>query len=218
MFLLEHLVVRQQRVRDFAAALSDPRVCASNSAFTANLVLVFKRMLLAVTGALSHRPSELPEMNENTPERQLQKFVGIVKKVAPWWQWGAPDELLSADDVPADAKCTFNGKRDEYPRQPWYFCYTCGLLDHKGMCSTCVVTCHRNHDTFNKVSGFDCDCGADGFNDGSKHSCTCRHARTEEENKRIATLGLPQASSSAAAQQAQQAQQNVVAPQTTNVT
>ena len=111
-FLLEHLVVRQQRVRDFAAVLSDPRVCASNSAFTANLVLVFKRMLLAVTGALSHRPSELPEMNENTPERQLQKFVGIVKKVAPWWQWGAPDELLSADDVPADAKCTFNGKRD----------------------------------------------------------------------------------------------------------
>lgn len=38
-------------------------------------------------------------------------------------------------------------------------CYTCGLSGNEGVCSVCVKTCHKGHETaFVKISSFFCDC------------------------------------------------------------
>lgn len=55
--------------------------------------------------------------------------------------------------------CTFAKTKRNYQNQPWYMCYTCGLAGNEGICSVCVKTCHKGHETaFVKISSFFCDC------------------------------------------------------------
>lgn len=58
--------------------------------------------------------------------------------------------------------CTFTQTGDSnYADQPWYHCYTCGLVDHEGCCAVCARVCHAGHDVvFSRKSRFFCDCGA----------------------------------------------------------
>ena len=41
-----------------------------------------------------------------------------------------------------------------------YNCYTCKMMDTRGVCSVCAVNCHRGHDlSYSKRGSFFCDCG-----------------------------------------------------------
>jgi len=59
---------------------------------------------------------------------------------------------------PAKSHCTFVAGKTFL--QKWYHCVTCGLIEEKGICLTCVRSCHNGHDiTVGKTSYFSCCCG-----------------------------------------------------------
>lgn len=76
-------------------------------------------------------------------------------------QYIAVDPLKNAID---NNICTYSVTGDEFVRQKWYFCYTCGLVDSEGCCEVCAKICHKGHHLSepNPESQFFCDCGASG--------------------------------------------------------
>lgn len=60
--------------------------------------------------------------------------------------------------------CTLSVTGNEHEHQPWFECRTCGLdssHSNKGMCGSCVTTCHAGHDVMQRwvqTKSF-CDCG-----------------------------------------------------------
>jgi len=55
--------------------------------------------------------------------------------------------------------CTREVTGQAYFVQPWYECFTCGLVDNNGLCANCRFGCHNGHDVrFRQVSPFFCDC------------------------------------------------------------
>eukprot|EP00873_Tetraselmis_striata_P017398 jgi/Tetstr1/437662/TSEL_026329.t1 len=58
--------------------------------------------------------------------------------------------------------CSYTRSGESFVEQHWYFCYTCGLTESKGCCSSCAIICHDGHDVvYSGKSRFFCDCGAD---------------------------------------------------------
>ena len=73
--------------------------------------------------------------------------------------------------------CTYDASGNRFVDQHWYFCYTCGLTNAKGMCSVCARVCHADHDiVYSRKSRFFCDCGAGG---ASVPRCMCRRQTTD---------------------------------------
>ena len=73
--------------------------------------------------------------------------------------------------------CTYDASGNRFVDQHWYFCYTCGLTNAKGMCSVCARVCHAGHDiVYSRKSRFFCDCGAGG---ASVPRCMCRRQTTD---------------------------------------
>ncbi|KAK9823520.1 hypothetical protein WJX72_003359 [[Myrmecia] bisecta] len=60
--------------------------------------------------------------------------------------------------------CTYiNAGPNDYVKQDWYFCRTCGQdgQDNKGFCTVCAKHCHAGHDIVHRArSPCYCDCGA----------------------------------------------------------
>lgn len=57
--------------------------------------------------------------------------------------------------------CTYTTSGENFVEQHWYSCYTCGLVDSKGCCTSCMRVCHAGHDVvYSGKSRFFCDCGA----------------------------------------------------------
>eukprot|EP01105_Mastigella_eilhardi_P001440 TRINITY_DN1173_c0_g1_i1.p1 TRINITY_DN1173_c0_g1~~TRINITY_DN1173_c0_g1_i1.p1 ORF type:complete len:2168 (+),score=563.64 TRINITY_DN1173_c0_g1_i1:2610-9113(+) len=76
--------------------------------------------------------------------------------------------------------CTYVQTGKNFSEQPWYFCYTCGLVTSEGCCSTCVKVCHKGHDVaYARFSKFYCDCGAG--------HCKCQCLAPRERKKVPAT-------------------------------
>lgn len=42
-------------------------------------------------------------------------------------------------------ECTYHVTGPTYTWQPWYNCFTCGLLGDAGVCASCAYTCHAGH-------------------------------------------------------------------------
>jgi ubiquitin len=64
--------------------------------------------------------------------------------------------------------CTYSVTKNNYARQYWLQCRTCGLVGQRGCCASCAKVCHAGHDVFGKVwaEQFYCDCAESG-------SCKC---------------------------------------------
>eukprot|EP01117_Protostelium_nocturnum_P010911 TRINITY_DN3939_c0_g1_i1.p1 TRINITY_DN3939_c0_g1~~TRINITY_DN3939_c0_g1_i1.p1 ORF type:complete len:1699 (-),score=618.56 TRINITY_DN3939_c0_g1_i1:206-5302(-) len=60
--------------------------------------------------------------------------------------------------------CTYNITSQNYIEQPFYNCFTCGLLEDLGCCSVCAEICHKGHNisATQKLSKFFCDCQLQG--------------------------------------------------------
>lgn len=188
--LLERMVVMHHGlIKVFLQMIQE--MCASYpvTPFSVNLLVVLQRMLVACSSTAAPSPgSSLPAFNECSCDSLAAKYIALVQKVAPWWQWGPQSEPLAADNTPLDSLCTFAKTKKEYVVQHWYHCYTCGLTGHSGMCSVCATTCHRNHDTvYHDCTGFFCDCGAS----GGKKKCQCLKARTLTQASSLAQKDLP---------------------------
>ena len=189
--LIEQIVVRHHElVKLFLQVIQE--LCESSpvTSFSVNLLVVLQRMLVACSGTAAALPqgSSVPTFTECSCDSLVDKYIALIQKVAPWWQWGPQGEPLAADNVPLDALCTFVRSKKEYLVQHWYHCYTCGLTDHTGVCSVCAATCHRNHETvYHGYTEFYCDCGA---ND-SKKKCHCVKARTLAQASSLAQKDLP---------------------------
>ncbi|EAX96097.1 hypothetical protein TVAG_014890 [Trichomonas vaginalis G3] len=53
--------------------------------------------------------------------------------------------------------CVEHGRNDFL--QPYFHCYTCGLIDGMGCCVNCAMTCHKGHILeYHRPSNFYCDC------------------------------------------------------------
>ncbi|VUZ50793.1 unnamed protein product, partial [Hymenolepis diminuta] len=58
--------------------------------------------------------------------------------------------------------CTFPTTQHQYIRQPWYGCFTCGIVSNHGACHLCARICHPGHDlAYQNTSEFFCDCAAE---------------------------------------------------------
>jgi hypothetical protein len=67
----------------------------------------------------------------------------------------------------APLQCSFTAHGDNYFPQVWYECTTCfGPSSAYGCCTSCVETCHRNHNVVRHEletnAHFVCDCGRNG--------------------------------------------------------
>ena len=92
-------------------------------------------------------------------------------------------------------KCSYISQRD-YQRQHWYYCYDCNLVDNRGCCSTCAVTCHKGHRlAYSRESKFSCDCGAgQSKRDGVLRPCGCitvNQAKLTKDEWKAEVVGKP---------------------------
>ena len=92
-------------------------------------------------------------------------------------------------------KCSYISQRD-YQRQHWYYCYDCNLVDNRGCCSTCDVTCHKGHRlAYSRESKFSCDCGAgQSKRDGVLRPCGCitvNQAKLTKDEWKAEVVGKP---------------------------
>ena len=68
--------------------------------------------------------------------------------------------MSSIEQCVEKGKCTILHTGEDYIRQKWYECYTCGLMDHMGCCESCMNICHKGHNVSPAKEGtFFCDCG-----------------------------------------------------------
>jgi len=60
--------------------------------------------------------------------------------------------------------CTYVVTKENYAKQYWVQCRTCGYVNNKGCCDSCAEKCHSGHDTFARTltDQFYCDCGPSG--------------------------------------------------------
>lgn len=78
-----------------------------------------------------------------------------------WRSHALPGAVTPAPPRRRAARCSYRESGENFIEQHWYYCYTCGLTESKGCCSTCAVVCHAGHDVvYSGRSRFFCDCGA----------------------------------------------------------
>ncbi|KAA8491130.1 putative E3 ubiquitin-protein ligase [Porphyridium purpureum] len=73
---------------------------------------------------------------------------------------GNDDEAVVSEVVDSRL-CTFLQTGENFVAQPWFFCYSCGLMGSEGVCAVCIRRCHGMCDVaYSRFSRFFCDCGA----------------------------------------------------------
>eukprot|EP01125_Pyxidicula_operculata_P004215 TRINITY_DN1624_c0_g1_i3.p1 TRINITY_DN1624_c0_g1~~TRINITY_DN1624_c0_g1_i3.p1 ORF type:complete len:788 (+),score=138.75 TRINITY_DN1624_c0_g1_i3:44-2407(+) len=56
--------------------------------------------------------------------------------------------------------CTYSVTSNSFVHQVYYKCFTCGLIEERGICEVCAETCHFGHNLSKPLfSNFFCDCG-----------------------------------------------------------
>jgi len=64
-------------------------------------------------------------------------------------------------------QCTIVATGKEFADQDWYLCFTCGFVDHQGVCQACANVCHKGHKLSQNQRRegspvkFYCDCGVE---------------------------------------------------------
>jgi len=90
---------------------------------------------------------------------EIQELADITLRNLSLEKGNAMDPLIEKCII-ANA-CTFSVTGEKtFLLQSWHDCYTCNLRSGYGICSICVVTCHKGHNISPpKFSRFFCDCG-----------------------------------------------------------
>ena len=77
--------------------------------------------------------------------------------------YGIEEYVKREEQLRPGSTCSYLKSRRKNESEPWYNCFTCGLIDNKGCCAVCAKICHKNHKvSFVKVSPFLCHCHSDG--------------------------------------------------------
>ncbi|KAK8834270.1 hypothetical protein M9Y10_011324 [Tritrichomonas musculus] len=88
--------------------------------------------------------------NDWKEDNETQDGESKMKKKTKKTIWDYPDDI---------GECTQILTGHNYQNQPWFYCYTCGLIDKTGCCLPCALRCHKHHDiVYSKNSSFFCDC------------------------------------------------------------
>lgn len=77
--------------------------------------------------------------------------------------YGIEEYVKQEEPLRPGSTCSYLRGRRKNEGEPWYNCFTCGLIENKGICTVCAKLCHKNHKvSFVKVSSFLCHCHSDG--------------------------------------------------------